>query len=416
MNMPKMRGHMPQSRFAAAARQARTGFNGGPATSNFKRPNGLFDRLTLGDKPIWLRLSPDQVYAQLLYSRDTKQVIETGKPEANGDILYPARPWFEYVTHFVPATKSSFTCSAGADRSQPCRGCAVRAADYDRIRAREEATGVKDAQAREKISVQSSTRYGMAVTVLETILDLPLMDKNNKPRKSKDGRDLMRSVPAPLSGYSPIQMQKMQGPFGKNYHWNFGPMHLSQLGSIDMDLWNYCASCAEPLSAQRFCCAQCGECVYDAGSPVREADLRAMREQAMRCTHCRHEGPVVPVVECACGNPMEGNLLTFDLRIRLEKDATDPKKSIIHLVDHRVPDYASMYPAEAANNVYEMVYGPLDIPEIYAPENLDSQARRLPDDLRAVPPDYHLKKKVAKPYGATETEEEEDPDQMSFGD
>ena len=414
MNMPKMRGHTPQSRFATAAKQARAGFGG--TNNNFKRPSGLFDRLTLGDKPLWIRLSPDQLYSQLLYNRELKSLIETGKADANGEVEYPARPWFEYTTHFVPATKSSFTCSAGADRSHPCLGCAVRAADYDRIKAREDATGMKDAQAREKISVQSSTRYGMAVTVLETIFELPLMDKNNKPRKSKDGRDLMRSVPAPLSGYSPVQIQKMQGAFGKNYHWNFGPMHLSQLGSIDMDLWNYCATCAEPLSAQLFSCGNCNNVVYDAGAPLQEADLRAMREQAMRCPHCRHEGLVQPVISCSCGEPVEGNLLAFDLRIRLEKDATDDKKSVLHLVDHRVPDYAKLYSPDVANAVYELVYAPLDIAEIYAPENLDNQARRLTDDMRAVPPDYHLKKKIAKPYGATDAEDDEDPDQMSFSD
>ena len=273
---------------------------------------------------------------------------------------------------------------------------------------------MKDAQAREKISVQSSTRYGMAVTVLETIFELPLMDKNNKPRKSKDGRDLMRSVPAPLSGYSPVQIQKMQGAFGKNYHWNFGPMHLSQLGSIDMDLWNYCATCAEPLSAQHFSCGSCGNVVYDAGAPLQEADLRAMREQAMRCPHCGHEGLVQPVISCTCGEPVEGNLLTFDLRIRLERDATDDKKSVLHLVDHRVPDYSKLYSADVANAVYELVYAPLDIAEIYAPESLDNQARRLTDDMRAVPPDHHLKKKIAKPYGAADAEDNEDPDQMPF--
>ena len=414
MNMPKMRGHQPQSRFAAAAKQARAGF-GGPTPTNNKRPNGLFDRLVLGDKPMWIRLSPDQLYCQQIYNRELKGVIETGKQEANGEIPFPARPWFEYITHYVPATKSSFTCSTGADRSQPCRGCAVRAADYDRIKAREDATGMRDAQAREKISVQSSTRYGMAVTVLETIYELPLMDKYNKPRKSKDGRDLMRSVPAPLSGYSPIQQQKMQGVFGKNYHWNFGPMHLNQLGSIDMDLWNYCASCAEPLFAQLFSCGNCGGVVYDAGAALQEADLRAMREQAMRCPHCRHEGLVQPQISCACGEPAEGNLLTFDLRMRLEKDASDPKKSVLQLVDHRVPDYAKLYSPDAANAVYELVYAPLDIPGIYAPESLDNQAWRLPEDLKAVSPDYHLTKKMAKPYGAP-SGEDEDPDQMAFGD
>lgn len=418
MNMPRTRGHIPARSFSDAAKQARAG----SGNNRFKRPDGLFDRLVLGERPIWLRFSPDQLYAQMLYDRATKKVIETGRPDENGDVMYPARPWLEYTTHFVPARKRSFTCSGCADRSQPCRGCGIRAFIYDSIRDREVATGVKDEEARKNVPVQASTRYAMGATVLEKILEMPLMDKNNRPRKSKEGRDLMKTVPAPLSGYSPQQIQTLPGAFGKNFHMNFGPVHLGNLGSIDCDLWNYCASCAESLIATDFHCPECDTLVYQDNNGVQGPDLRSMRETSMPCKKCRYEGFLNPVLRCtSCDDPQQGSLLAFDLRLRLEKDPADSKKSTIQLVGHRMPDYASLFDAETANHVYEMVYHPLDIAAIYAPESLDAQAWALPEDLKEYDASYHLKKKVASPYGNDRVEEEVvhedgDPDQMTFDD
>lgn len=406
MNMPRMRGHVPQKKFADAARAASAGSN-----RRFKRPDGAFDRLKLGDKPIWVRLSPEQIYAQVLYNKELKALIETGTAE------WPARPWFEYTNHFVVSKKRPMICSAGADRKSPCRGCAIRSRFYDNIRDREASTDVKDEEARKHPPIQSATRYAMSCTVLEKIFEMPLMDKNSKPRKSRDGRDLTTFVPAPLSGWTPMKQKEMQGEFGRNFHWSFGPMHLSQLASIDTDLWNTCATCANPLVATHFHCQECDNPVYVEENGVTGADLRSVREQSMRCPNCNNEDFLRPVLSCTgCDNPVEGNILSFDLRLKLEKDMTDDKKSVVQLVQFRLPDYAALFDEETANRVYELVYNPLDVVTIHAPDSLEAQAWVLPDDLKAVDPSYHLKEKEGHAYEGHEDGVEEDPDQMSFDD
>lgn len=403
MSMPKMRGHLPQKKFADAARAARGAGNGG---QRFKRPEGAFNRLKLSDKPTWIRFSPDQLYAQQLYDRDAKMIIETGTPD------YPARPWFEHVGHFVIATKRPISCSSGPDRMQPCRGCAIRKHFFDHIKDMDVERGDK----RPEPPVQVSTRYSMACTVLEKIFEMPVLDKKGQPKKNKDGVTMTNYVPAPLSGFTPMQQKANPGEFGMNFHWGFGPMHLSQLASIDTDLWNSCANCAEPLMAVAFNCADCGHVVYTDDTGVTGADLRTMREQSMKCPHCSHEGYTLPDLRCTgCESPAEGNLLSFDLRLKLEKDMNDDKKSVIQLVQFRLPDYealAATIQGANANRIFEMVYAPLDVVAINAPDSIEAQAWSLPDGLKDIDPSYHLVKKEAAPYGHVE----EDPDQMSFGD
>ena len=408
MSMPNIRGHLPQSKFADAARQAR-----GVSTmgARYKRPEGLYDRLKLGASPIWVRMSPDQAYAQMLYNKELKQVIETGTPE------HEARPWFEHINHFVVVKKRPMLCSSAADRQQPCRGCAIRAHYFEQVRAREHATGTKDNDAGKKAPVQSATRYAMAVTVLEKVLVMPLLDKSGKPRKNKNGDVLTNFIPAPLSGLNPMKQKEAGGEFARNMHWAFGPQHLSHLASIDTDLWNSCANCASPLLATCFNCADCGKAVYTDENGVAGADLRNMREQSLRCPHCMHEGITVPEISCTgCEAPREGNLLCFDLRLRLEIDPGDDKKSVVQMVQFRLPDYAKLYDRETSSRVFDLVHAkPLDIAAIYAPDSIDAQAWVLPDDLKNVDPSYHLAEKEAQPYGMVPPlEGREDPDQMNF--
>lgn len=419
----RLRGHVPQARFAAAAKQARSNHGGG-----YKRPEGLYDRLKLGVKPIWLRISPDQIYSQRLYDKSLKAVIETGHANEDGIVEYPARPWLEIVQHFVPSRKRGFTCSSGAARDQPCRGCANREHYYDHVREREKALGgMRDDAARKAAPIQASTRYAMGVTVLEKILEMPLTDNKGKPRKNKEGKDLMTKTPAPLSGYSPQQQDRMPGEFGMNYHFGFGPVHLSHLSNLDTDLYNYCANCAQELVAQDFHCASCEAVVYSAKTALSRSDLRGMRETVMQCSHCRHEGLTIPAIACSgCESPEEGSVLAFDLRLRIEPDPADDKKSTLICEGHRVPDYATLFAdnPEVVNRIYELVYHPLDVAAIFAPDSLDAQAWALPEDLKGIDPSYHIKKKklaVSYSSGAADEEhadapidDDSDPDQMTF--
>lgn len=405
MSMPKMRGQVPQRKFADSARAARAGTG-----QRFKKVAGTFDRLKLGDKPIWVRFSPDQLYAQRLYDRETKNIIETGNAEN------PARQWFEYVSHFVPAKNRPMTCSSGADRQTPCRGCAVRARFYDNIKMREDQTSVKDEEARKNPPVQSSTRYAMAVTVLEKIFEVQVTGKGGAVRKNKDGVVITQNTPAPLSGMTPMKQKETAGEFGRNYHWSFGSMHLSQLASIDADLANSCACCGSHLVATQFTCRGCEGVVYEDPDGIAGADLRSMRETAMKCPHCTEEGFLAPLLSCTgCSTPEEGSIMAFDLRLKLEKDMTDDKKSVVQLVDFRVPDYEKLFDTGTAQRVFELVYEPLDIVAICAPDSLDSQKWCLPEDLQAVDPTYHVKKKEAAAYGSPiHDEPADDPDHMSF--
>lgn len=394
---PTMRGHQPQKRFADQAKAAKAAT---ARASYAKRPDGVFDRLVLGEKPIWLRLSPEQLYRQEVYNREAKEVVEV------------ERPWFEFGTHFVPSRKRSMTCSSGPRRDGHCRGCAIRAQFYDILREQEKSTQVRNEEKRKHPPVQAATRYGMAATVLEKVLHLPALDNNGKPKKSRNGDPIMNFISAPLSGLDYLQQKKAEGTMGHNFHWSFGSFHLAQLADIDQSLWNHCASCASDLMASQFTCTECSHVVYEDTNGIVGSDLRAVRETEMKCPNCQHEGLTVPTLSCmGCDTPEEGNLLAFDLQLRLVP--VDDKKTDIKMEKFRLPDYITLFPADA-ERVTELVYNPLDIPAIFGPESVDMQAYSLPDDLKAIGTDYHLKEKGSKAYGTDEPETDGDPDQMTF--
>lgn len=393
---PRMRGHQPQKRFADQAKAAKAA----STRQNYKQPDGLYDRLTLGEKPIWLRISPEQLYTQEIYDREKKEVVEV------------TRTWMEFITHFVPSVKRSMNCSAGPHKDQPCRGCSIRADFYNRLRAQEKSTEIRDEERRKSPPVQAATRYGMAVTVIEKILHLPQM-RGDKVRKNRQGNTIMNYVPAPLSGLPLLKQKEAQGEFGHNYHWSFGTFHLAQLADIDQSLWNYCANCASELMATEFHCTECNAVVYADEQGITGSDLRAIRETAMKCGACGNEGYATPVVSCTgCENAAEGNLLVFDLQLRVVP--VDDKKTDIKMEKFRVPDYVSMFDAHSAERITELVYNPLDIPAIFAPDSVDRQAFSLPDELKTVNPSLHLKEKTSQPYGTEEGGGDGDPDQMSF--
>ncbi len=398
---PRMRGHMPTKRFADQAKAAKAA----STRAQFKRPDGLFDRLKLGEKPIWLRISPEQLYTQEIYDRQEKKVVEV------------TNPWFEHVTHFVPSRERSMICSAGAHRDQPCRGCSIRTDFYNRIRAQEQATQVKDEKKRKSPPVQAATRYGMAVTVIEKIFSLPQMGKGGKPKTNRDGQTIMTNVPAPLSGLPLLKQKEMEGTFGYNFHWGFGTQHLAQLADIDQSLWNICGNCANDLMATEFHCVECQAVVYSDENGVVGSDLRAVRENGMKCGNCGFEGFTQPLISCTgCTDAKEGSLLSFDLQIRLVP--VDEKNTDIKMEKYRVPDYVGMFDGPTAERITELVYCPLDIPAICAPDSVDRQAFALPEELKAISPSLHLKEKTSQPYGQEGGEGEGggDPDQMSFGE
>lgn len=408
---PRTRGHVPQSKFADAAKAARAASQ---SQQRGGRVEGKFDRLVFDKHPLWVRISPEQLYEQLLYNRETKELYQTGTDE------FPARPWFEYKTHYVVSTERPHTCSSGPKRDQACRGCANRAYFYSILRKREESTNVRDEAARKKgPPVQESVRYGLAVTCLEKIFHMPVIGKGGKVRTDRDGKELLNWVPAPNSGLNPLKQREMEGKFAHNYHWSFGPVHLGQLASIDMDLWNSCASCASPLLATQFACKECNQVAYEDEGGITGADLRSARESAMKCPHCGNEDFLVPLLLCTgCDNPVEGSMLSFDLRLRRDVDQTDDTKSTFKLVEFRRPQYEEMFPKDAPN-IYELIYTPLDIPKIFGPEDLSSQAFAYPEDLKKIDPTFHIKesekKKESQSYGDDGAEKEGDPDQMAFG-
>lgn len=374
------------SRLSDQGKSLKTG--GGDGSRN-KFPDGVFDRFIPGEKAIWINISPFQSWTFMAYNSESGEVEEQTKS------------WFPYLKHYYARTKQFMNCSAGPHRDQPCYPCAIRKAFYKKMDAIEERTGVRP---KDEAPVSAQKNFALAITIMENVVAIPAVDKNGVPRKSKAGKPIYNHVPQPVVGGGPTNHPVS---FGRRAHMSLGIMQLRQLLQFDEEMRNYCANCAKGMSARSVVCADC-ETSYDLPEPVTGEDLLEVRQREFKCGACGYEGIMVPKVECECGDPREGKLTDFDIRLKKEKLADN--QSMLSIKSIRLPKLDN-------EEVRKLVENPLDLPKIFAPSSQEEQRRKLGDAANGIDPRKHRRDddeapgKDTESYvddGGSDTEEEGD--------
>lgn len=349
------------SQQAQRAKSANKGGFRGPVTGEYDSwwPNT--------EKAMWIAICPSQAWTYELYDRETQKV------EKLVDYLF-----FSYTHHYVPATKRKFVCSAGPHKTSPCWGCGIRNAHFDHQREVQETTGAKPA---DKAPISGMLQHALSIVLLETVAKVPVLDKDGKPRLTRDQKPILRDTP--LCMLKPMEQQKYKAKgvttFGKSMHYSYGPTTNGELLAMDEELKNNCASCAAALMCFAATCPECNtemQASIDEDTPLTGEDLRQFRTADYECANCKYYGPLIPQVVCECGEPVEGTLTSFALRLRqVETGEKTRKLELVEIAP--LSRFTSKYPA-----VEEMLAKPLDLPTIFGPSNLNYQVKLIPERLR----------------------------------
>ena len=349
--------------FGARARAARAATSGG----RFQQVEGQYSDFYPKEKALWFALCPGQKWSFDIYDREAGEVVRME------DEFF-----FGYVNHRVQRVKRNFVCSAGAHKDKPCWGCAIRNQFYDKKRERREETGVDE---KGEAPIGAMTQYAFAGVVLEHHLKLPVTDKNGNVRKNKSQQIIMRDVPTPLIEDKELVKKKKaagESTFGLAVHWSCGITHFNSLISLDEELKGKCATCGEDLFAQYFECPECKEThelLTDDGDIYTGETLRELRGLKYRCT-CSNEVFLTPLVECTCGEPVEGKLVDFAIRIKSEK--VGEKQSVLKLVECKPLAFF----IDKHERLKKMLDEPLQLDKIFAPAGMSLQTTIIPEDMR----------------------------------
>lgn len=319
------------------------------------------------DKSIWFAMCPDQAWTNEVWDREQQKVIKSEN-----------QYFFSYVKHRIAKTGRNFYCSAGAHKTQPCWGCGIRNAHFEQQRDIQERTGVRP---KGEPPLSAGLQYAMSGVILENIAKMPVLDNQGKQRMSKQGKPILRDTPLTLLKPPEQQAAKKAGAtsFGLSVHYSFGTTTLNELLAFDDALKNSCANCADDLQAVNAYCPECAEeyqIAEDPESPLTKQDLKEARAVDHKCTACDYYGPLVPLVMCLCGDPKEGALVDFALR--LQNEVTGEKSRSVRLVEIKPIGYfKTKYPA-----IEEMLAKPLDLPKIFAPSAMQLQNSLIPAEYR----------------------------------
>lgn len=346
--------------------QAKRAANNSRGGGNYQKIEGQYDSFwPRTEKALWIGFCPDQSWTSEVYDRDEQKVI-----------LQQDQYFFSYVEHRIQRNNKRFNCSAGAGRDKPCWGCGYRNAFFDWVRDQKETLGVKPDS---KPGVGGNQQHAMSLVILEPMAKVQVLDKEGKPRTTKDNKPIFRDTPITLLPPAQQQKLKAQGAttFGAAQHWSFGVLTLNELLLIDEQLKNSCSTCGEDLMVTQAHCPECAEGfqLAEDDTPLMGQDLFEMRRASYECT-CGYVGPLLPAVMCACGDPKEGALAYFAIRIISE--VVGEKQRQLKLVDKRLlSTFVEKYPA-----VGEMLKKPLELDKIFAPSHLNYQAKIMPAEFR----------------------------------
>lgn len=380
--------------FAQQAKRAQAAAQRG---GGFKQIDGQYNTFwPREEKALWIAFCPDQSWSFEIYDSEEGQVATLS------DQLF-----YAYISHYVASTNRKFNCSAGAHRDKPCWGCAIRRDFYAKKTLKEKEMGGVKLQG--EAPLNAILQYAIAGTELEMQAKIEATDKQSgKVRKNKKGEVIIKEVPTALLPLAEAKRLRAEGltSFGRRMHYSMGKTHFKQITDYDEELANYCASCAQLLTVTEMACGECGtpQAYTDEESNIVELKGQALTEaRAMALTcECGYHGPMVPIVNCECGNPVEGKLLDF--AIKLIKHKTGEKQTELEITEVKpLAAFLEKYP-----EVAEMMAKPIALNEVFAPSSLGQQEYCIPEKLRlglspAPRPKKGEEEELAEPYAFGES-------------
>ena len=283
------------------------------------------------------------------------------------------------------------TCSAGpeAHNPQPCVGC------------RQNDQGV-EGKPRDQwaFEIAHLNWYHLSPLVKDGQVQTkrgsnePVLVKNLCDRQQKYNQVLARAHQAnPRDWKEPYDCEGCKGQhpwaFGDHRIIQVGKNHLVNLLDVNDKVGQKCGTCGTVILRIAFDCGNqnCDNEILDvASSGWTNAQLDQFSKMPCQCMKCGYQGLPVPVYSCGynenfqkvaeeCQNPVQQSIWDSVLWVQREGESTDSKLVITRIdpiATFATPDGRPLW-----DHLKEIVKEQFDLAEMYKPDSLDEQTKRL---------------------------------------
>jgi len=309
--------------------------------------------------------------------------------DENNQPITATFPFFRYINYFHGGKKVGCIGSEGPlgefkGKGQPCI-----AADWFWWEWRERTrNSVGGKPASKPKAMSRGDKWVFTVIVEAPFYQVPQTDKEGgkvkvNPSTKEPYYDWKKGAVRGNDEYAAAGFKRKEG---HRQHWSMPYGHFRVLTEYEDSLARHCRSCGgnNTIEELALICQNCGEAiVIFEETALSEDDIQRMRDEAVQCPHCKHNGYLDNMIQCTnCSNPESATLFDFDLEVKKipSSDDANNKQTTLQILRAIGP--------RALNPKYgEDLRKPLELAKIFAPTPLAQQEKMfgLPPDDRDEP-------------------------------
>lgn len=374
----------------AAKQKPKTKGSGGGGGGGFLRWRDVYKPSMLGADVIRL-LRGD--YVNYYVPMDEEGNVLHFEADGSPQVFQSTEQFIRFTEHRSSRTKKTCICSGGPrrqfkDYADPCLGCFDYHAGWKKLRDEYKGDdGKGKVPAGKRPSMGRSDQWAMSALHYANYHNQPQRDdKGNIKKNPNTGDPYMEWKPCQATYNYPCQSCKdgCETRLGHVGHWPMGLGHWNVMLSLDARVGDSCANCGgepiEQMPGQRIACVQsgghwlcpnCDESVIDlASTSLKPEEIVKMTTSIITCPNCNQSGFLVEYLECRnrCGQPRRATLFDVDIWVmRVKQGEGDSETTVLQPTGFSAP--------RPIDPNFQSIAKPLDLPKIYEPTSLDSQAR-----------------------------------------
>jgi len=325
-----------------------------------------------------IRLIPGE-FAMPVVDQDNRDYLydETGK------VVEMVYPFYRYINYFHGGKKRGCIGSEGALGEFKGKGDPCIAADWYWWEWRQrQITGDKD----HPKAMSRGDKWAFTVVVEAPFYQVPQIDNVTKqlrinPNTKEPYTDWRKGSVRGNDEYAAAGYKRKEG---HRQHWSLSYGHFRVLTEYEDTLARHCRTCGgnNTISEIALLCQNCGEAiVVMAETALSDEELIRMRDEAVQCPHCKHNGFLESMIECSgCSKPESATLFDFDLEVkRVPNSDGGGKQTALQIL-------RAIGPRPLPAKYGEDLRKPLDLKKIFAPTPLAEQEKTFglpPEDEEA---------------------------------
>lgn len=291
--------------------------------------------------------------------------------DESGAVVQMVYPFFRYVNYFHGSKKRGCIGSEGALGEFKGKGEPCIAADWYWWEWRQrQNTGNKD----HPKAMSRGDKWAFTVVVEAPFYQVPQLDDNGKVRINPKTREPYYDWrKGSVRGNDEFAAAGYKRKEGHRQHWSLSYGHFRVLTEYEDTLSRHCRNCGgnNTISELALLCQGCGEAIVIMDeTSLSDDEITRMRDEAVQCPHCKHNGFLESMIECSgCDKPESATLFDFDLEVkRVPNSDGGGKQTALQIL-------RAIGPRPLPAKYGEDLRKPLELSKIFAPTPLDEQEK-----------------------------------------